>query len=242
MRVFSRAVLMVGALSLGVSSTALPAAAAGPPAEQADQFADQADAPAPEPAAPSEGVTQMADWVAESRDNGGMPFAIIDKAEAEVFVFTPDGRLSGGAPALLGLAYGDDSAPDIGQRPLSKILPEEKTTPAGRFLAGYGRGLKSEPVLWIDYDTSVSLHPVVTTNPRERRLERLASPSVDDNRITFGCINVPAEFYGEVVRPAFTGTRGVFYILPETRPVEAVFPAFRAPATAASTGARGGAS
>ena len=34
---------------------------------------------------------------------------------------------------------------------------------------------------------------------------QLASPSVLDNRISYGCINVPAAFYDKVVAPAFAG-------------------------------------
>jgi hypothetical protein len=72
------------------------------------------------------------------------------------------------------------------------------------------------------------LHPVVTTNPKEHRLERLASATPEDNRITFGCINVAAAFYEEVVRPTFTGTSGVVYILPEATPLNEVFPMIQA--------------
>jgi hypothetical protein len=68
----------------------------------------------------------------------------------------------------------------------------------------------------------------VTANRKERRLQRLRSPSAEDNRITYGCINVPASFYAKVVRPLFKKTTGVVYILPETKPLNAVFLAFRA--------------
>jgi hypothetical protein len=74
----------------------------------------------------------------------------------------------------------------------------------------------------------VSLHHVITLDRREHRLERLASPSPDDNRITYGCINVPTAFWDTVVRPAFAGTKGVVYVLPELRPLKEVFPGFRA--------------
>src|SRR5688572_10815261 len=52
---------------------------------------------------------QVADWVVDSGDNGHLPFVIVDKVEAKVFVFFADGRLRGAAPALLGLALGDES-------------------------------------------------------------------------------------------------------------------------------------
>jgi len=73
-----------------------------------------------------------------SGDNRGLPFVIIDKVAAEVFVFGADGQLKGLAPALLGLARGDRSAPFVGDRELSRIRPQERTTPAGRFDAGFG--------------------------------------------------------------------------------------------------------
>ncbi|HUF80608.1 MAG TPA: hypothetical protein VMN03_05680 [Burkholderiales bacterium] len=35
--------------------------------------------------------------------------------------------------------------------------------------------------------------------------------------------NIPAKFYENVVRPAFTGTKGIVYVLPETRSAREVF-------------------
>jgi hypothetical protein len=174
----------------------------------------------------SKTVQRFADWVIASHDDHGLPFVIVDKVQAKVFVFYPDGRLRGAAPALLGLARGDDSVPGIGQRPLASIGPEERTTPAGRFIADLGNDLGQKDVLWVDYGNAISLHRVITTNPKERRLQRLATPSPLDNRISYGCINVPANFYDHVVRPAFTGTSGIVYILPEVRPIRSVFPAY----------------
>ncbi|NEX91948.1 hypothetical protein [Caulobacter sp. 17J65-9] len=174
-------------------------------------------------------VASFADWVVASGDNEGLPFVVIDKIETEVFVFDPEGRMTGLAPVLIGLAHGDDSTPGVGDRELSNIRPEERTTPAGRFVAAFGKGPGKEDVLWVDYETAISMHPlrqVTLVDPRERRLSRLNSPTPKDNRITFGCINVPDAFFDEVIRPAFTGTKGVVYILPETRPLDDVFPMF----------------
>jgi hypothetical protein len=168
----------------------------------------------------------VADWVVDSGDNRSLPFAIVDKTDAKVFVFDADGRLRGAAPALLGLARGDDAVPGIGDRALSSIRPEERTTPAGRFVAALGRNFRGKEILWVDYDGAVSMHPVVSTSPKERRLERLATPTPLDNRISYGCINVPAKFFGNVVRPAFNGTNGIVYVLPETRSAREVFASY----------------
>ena len=168
----------------------------------------------------------IADWVVDSGDNRGMPFVIVDKTNAKVFVFYADGRLRGAALALLGLALGDDAVPGIGNRKLSSIRPEERTTPAGRFVAALGRNLRGVEILWIDYDGAISMHQVITTNPKERRLERLATPTPLDKRISYGCINVPAKFYKNVVHPAFTGTNGIVYVLPENRSAREVFKSY----------------
>jgi hypothetical protein len=182
----------------------------------------------PGPAPMSNEVRQVAGWVNASHDSHGMPFVIVDKVGARVFVFYADGRLRGSAPVLLGAARGDDSVPGIGDRKLSTIRPEERTTPAGRFVASIGNDLGEKDIVWVDYAAAISLHRVVTSNPKERRLQRLATASTLDNRISYGCINVPARFYDTVVRPAFTGTSGIVYILPEIRPIRSVFPDYRA--------------
>lgn len=172
---------------------------------------------------PSSETQKLADWVVHSADNAKLPFMIVDKVRAQVLVFTPQGQLKGASSALLGLAIGDDSVPGIGQRKLSTIRPEERTTPAGRFVASLDRDIHGVEVLWVDYDTAVSLHRVVPGSPKERRAERLASPNARDKRISFGCINVPVKFYDGVVSPSFTGTNGIVYILPETRSAREVF-------------------
>jgi hypothetical protein len=164
----------------------------------------------------------VADWVTASRDNRGLPFLIVDKREAKVFVFDGAGQIRGAAPALLGLATGDDMVPGIGHRRLATIRPDERTTPAGRYQAALGRDFEQD-VLWIDYDGALSLHRVIVGNRADRRHARLASPTALDNRISYGCINVPVRFYDTVVAPAFKGTVGIVYILPEIRPLAAVF-------------------
>lgn len=172
---------------------------------------------------PSEAARHVADWVVGSRDNQRLPFVVVDKVAATVFVFDADGRLQGAAPALLGLARGDDAVPGIGNRPLSAILPYERTTPAGRFVANLDKNLKGSDILWVDYDGAVSLHAVVTQVASERRAQRLSSPTPTDNRISFGCINVSAGFFQTVVLPAFRQSNGVVYVLPESRSVQQVF-------------------
>lgn len=171
----------------------------------------------------SNAARKLADRVVDSNDNTHLPFVIVDKVEARVFVFFADGRLRGTAPALLGLAVGDNSVPGIGDRPLSSIRPDERTTPAGRFVAALDHNINGKEILWVDYDLAVSIHPVLTGKPKDRRMERLMTPTPLDNRISYGCINVPAKFFNDVVRPAFTRTEGIVYVLPEIKTLNEIF-------------------
>lgn len=85
------------------------------------------------------------------------------------------------------------------------------------------RSLHGDKILWVDYDAAIALHRVVGAVPLERRLQRLNGRSPLDRRITYGCINVSAKFFDEVVIPAFEGSKGVVYVLPETRSPREVF-------------------
>jgi hypothetical protein len=190
-------------------------------------YAACAAASTPAPAAPvSETAVKVPDFAAQvvaSRNNQALPFLVVDKQQATVWVFAASGALLGSSPALLGLAVGDATVPGIGERKLSSIRPHERTTPAGRFASVLGRNLAGQEVVWVDYDSGVSLHRVVPGTPAERRAQRLATPSPSDNRVTFGCINVPASFFDVLVLPTVRPRGSVVYVLPETRALSQAF-------------------
>ena len=170
----------------------------------------------------SEEVKHVARWIVDSGDNVRLPFLLIDKVNAQVLVFGPAGQLKGATPALLGMARGDRMlAPN--DAPMSAMPPQVRITPAGRFVSRLAIDSHGKELLVLDYDASLSLHAVVKGTPKERRAERLKSVTTEDNRISFGCINVPGAFYSTVVSPTFTGTKGIVYVLPETSPASALF-------------------
>lgn len=166
---------------------------------------------------------QLVHWATETGDHQGLPFAVIDKPTARIHVFSAQGHWLSSAPVLLGAALGDRSAPDIGQRPLSQIRPEERTTPAGRFVTEPGRNLRGDDIVWIDYESAVSLHRVRSVHAAERRQQRLASRGVSDKRISYGCVNAPEAFYNQFIAPVFGQARGVVYVLPDTEPFATFF-------------------
>ncbi|WOB06099.1 hypothetical protein [Piscinibacter gummiphilus] len=214
--VFIAAELAIGAMAVRLTSTPPPQQVrAATPAGVEFPVASASRVPATQ-------VEQVVQW-AVSGDAGGRPFVVVDKPGAHVLAFDARGQLLQRVPALLGSALGDDSTPGIGDKPLSQIKPEERITPAGRFVAQMGETLTGEDVVWVDYDAAVSMHRVRVVKESERRFARLASETTDDNRISNGCINLPVAFYEQVLRPMVEAGPTVVYVLPDQRTLQEVF-------------------
>ena len=159
-------------------------------------------------------------WVVEAHDNQGLPFVIVDKKGGRIFVFEANGQLRGASPALTGLAPGDHAVPGMEQRSVASLRDFERTTPAGRFMSEPGHNLQGEAIVWIDYAAKLAIHRLRPAPAAERRAERLASETPDDNRISMGCVVVPVSFYETVVGPALGKSRSIVYVLPETQPLQ----------------------
>jgi hypothetical protein len=173
---------------------------------------------------PTPDARELVEWIAQTGDNAGMPFVLVDKQAAMLHVFNATASLQDSTPVLLGSAPGDDSVPGIGKRPVAEVRPEERTTPAGRFVGRFGHTLTGEDVVWVDYEAAVSMHRVrPRLQPKERRAERLASDTIEDNRISYGCINVPAAFYDAHIHPVFASMPALVYVLPEQKSLQQVF-------------------
>ena len=215
---FAQVALLAFAFTLGTHSVV---------AQQPPQSIAYADTTARERVGPAADVGQpqrLIHWIAQNRDHQGKPFFLIDKVNATLYVFDQHARLTAQSPVLLGAAVGDDSVPGIGDRPMAQILPSERTTPAGRFVAEAGRNLQGEDVVWIDHAAAVSMHRLRSSNLAEHRAHRMSTATADDNRISYGCINVPVAFYNRYVQPAFARLpTAIVYVMPETRSMEQQF-------------------
>lgn len=182
-------------------------------------------APAISPAAPApdfgservaQDVRELAQAVLASGDHDGLPFAIVDKRGARLYLFNSLGRLRGASAVLIGQTPGDASAPDVGDRTEAGFVPvPERTTPAGRFMTQPGRNEAGEPVVWVDYDAAFAIHRLRPGASRAARQVRLASGSPADRRVSWGCVVVPVRFYLDVVEKLLGRTPGIVYVLPE---------------------------
>ena len=159
-------------------------------------------------------VLDVVQWVGASKDNAGLPFIVVDKANARVYAFNPAAQLKATTPVLLGMGVGDKAlvSPDA---PMSAMPPQKRITPAGRYPSKLVIDNHGKVVLLIDGANLITMHIVVKGTPAQHRAERLASVTTDDNRVSFGCINVPPAFFTTVVDPDFRLTNGLVYILPE---------------------------
>ena len=166
------------------------------------QTAAPLDAPLDRLQSASADVLDTVQWVAASKDNAGLPFVVVDKANARVYAFTPAAQLKATAPVLLGGGVGDKVlvSPDA---PMSAIPVEKRITPAGRYPSHLVIDNHGKTVLLIDGANLITMHIVAKGTPAQRRAERLASVTSDDNRVSFGCINVPPAFFTTVLDPDF---------------------------------------
>jgi hypothetical protein len=159
-------------------------------------------------------VLDTVQWVAASKDNAGLPFVVVDKVNARVYAFTPAAQLKATAPVLLGGGVGDAVlvGPDV---PMSAIPVHKRITPAGRYPSRLVIDNHGKTVLLVDGPNLITMHIVAKGTPAQRRAERLASATADDNRVSFGCINVPPAFFTSVLDPDFRPGQGIVYVLPE---------------------------
>ena len=160
---------------------------------------------------------ELRQWVLRTRDHRARPFAIVDKRHARLHVFDAAGRERGTTPVLLGQALGDDIAPQAGANAqVGKVPFEERTTPAGRFETEPGINLKGEQVVWVDYESAFAIHRLRSGSGYKQRVERLASPTPADRRVSLGCVVVPEAFYLDVVQRTMGDGPAVVYVMPES--------------------------
>ncbi|MCC2633281.1 MAG: hypothetical protein K0S48_1167 [Ramlibacter sp.] len=164
------------------------------------------------------------EWVRDSGDAGGRPFAVVDKQAARIYVFDAAGQLAGESPVLLGSAPGDHTVPGVGERAQTgHVPPEERTTPAGRFEAAPGLNDKGEHVVWVDYESAFAIHRLRPGFAFKARADRLGTDLAHDKRVSWGCVVVPVAFYLQVVEQVLGRSPSVVYVLPEASPLRKVF-------------------
>jgi hypothetical protein len=135
-----------------------------------------------------------------------------DKTNGTISVYWPDTNTTITKPALFGKVKSNALNLERYDRP----GPFNNITPAGSFPVTkmVSWRLNESMLVFINGKATVlAIHPLWNGNPDQRRIQRLNSPSPDDNRITGGCINVDETFFYSVLNQLPDGT--ILNILPE---------------------------
>lgn len=156
----------------------------------------------------------VANWVRATDANRGKSFIVADKAAGQLHAFMADGTLIRSAPALYGESLADAMTPEQLAKPLDKMTRADKITPAGRWNVTLQDSPEYGWVLSFKGGNGLAIHSVYLGTPSENRLGRLSSKISSDNYVSWGCINVPAEFAHNVLKDNFTSKDHGLFILP----------------------------
>jgi|LakMenE18May11ns_1017448.scaffolds.fasta_scaffold9938680_3 hypothetical protein len=140
------------------------------------------------------------------------PVIIADKKQATISVFYPETGQKITQPALFGKVKSDKLDMNVYDYP-SKT---NYVTPSGSFKTSktFSWRLGEDMLVFIKGQNAVAaIHPLWKGNPDQKRIERLKSPQIDDNRITGGCINVDSDFFYQKLNTLPEGT--LLIVLPE---------------------------
>lgn len=141
-----------------------------------------------------------------------IPTVTADKKAGTITVYYPDTQERVIQPAL----FGEVISNELNKKNYELPGKFDGITPAGTFPLTkiYSWQLKEDMLVYIRGKSSVgAIHPLWMKNPRQQRVERLRSPSPDDNRVTGGCINVDRDFFYNVLNKLPQGT--TLTVLPE---------------------------
>jgi hypothetical protein len=172
-------------------------------------------------------IQQVADNRMRAHPN--KPIIIVDKQMGLTYVIDTNGVLAGKSASLTGKTKGDfrsEEAKKIAS--VEAISEKDKVTEAGMFDAS----IKNVPhygnviTLQVFNNYSIAMHQTYLGAPAEQRQARLESATPEDNRISFGCINVSNEFMQDVVFKAIPKGLKNFpvVVIPESKSIQAFWP------------------
>ncbi len=159
----------------------------------------------------------------ENGEEYNKPYIIIDKQTAKEYVFNNDNTLVACFPVLLGATEGD--GPNRAH-PSTDTPGSQATTPMGEFDFTYGGSSDAESTYEGRYFAilGASLVAGVTlamhqTYPGElkARTKALDSQTIEDNRVSWGCINADQKVFDQYLLPTFNKSSVYkIFILPDS--------------------------
>ena len=147
----------------------------------------------------------------------GKWFMVADKPNGMLHIFKEDGSHALSDPTLYGKDKGDVLAA------VSSLEGGPKITPAGKFTmkespADYAGGTSLILMESKDYTGYIAVHAADTSTPSEKRLQRLETPTTEDNRISYGCINTKHDTFINKIKPNISKLDGgMIFVLPDAQ-------------------------
>lgn len=151
-------------------------------------------------------VGRVAQWAVLTGDHSGLPFVVVDKSRARLFAFDPQGRLRGSTPILR-------SASGRQERNAASM-------PEGRFVADSWLSVRSDGIVWVNADTTVSLHGLSSSQASEATPNVPAAP--DANATAQAALHVEDGFYRNYLSP-LRSQGSVAYVLHEDPSAQEMF-------------------
>ena len=176
----------------------------------------------------------------------GKWFMVADKPNGMLHIFKEDGSHALSDATL----YGKDAGDVLDK--VSSLEGGPKITPAGKFTmkespADYAGKTSLILVESKDHTGYIAVHAADVSTPSERRLARLETPTAEDNRISYGCINTKHDTFIKEIKPHINELDGgLIFVLPDAtettaemfKPETEVVERTETPATAKAEGAR----
>jgi 5'-deoxynucleotidase YfbR-like HD superfamily hydrolase len=142
-------------------------------------------------------------------------YVIVDKPSATLFIIGADKKLIGQMPVLLGQTKGE--TPNMSDAESDTAV--QATTPSGKYtllrLAGEEDLITYKgKVFSLCGSDALALH--ITYPPeKEKRTEALNTPTPEDNRMSWGCINISEEMWGKYIEGNIEARGAYMFITPD---------------------------
>ncbi len=153
-----------------------------------------------------------------SLSNIDSSFVIVDKPRAEMYIIGKDKKMIAQFPILLGKAKGEN----INMADVDTDEPGPyATTPAGEYRIGQNRDsinqksfkLYKGKIFSIYGTENLAMH--ITYPPElEKRTKALNTPSVEDNRLSWGCINVDEKNFDKYIQGKIS-ENAILFVTPD---------------------------
>lgn len=144
-------------------------------------------------------------------------YVIVDKPNAKLYIIGTNKKIVGTMPVLLGQTKGE--TPNM-SNPESDVA-EQATTPSGKYTltrlpTEEGIATYKGKIFNIISKDNAGLAIHITYPPeKEKRSKSLNTPTPDDNRMSWGCINVDEEMWDQYIEGNIKNRGATLFILPD---------------------------